>query len=179
MSLYTAEGDARFATSIRASLLFILPIVAIVQFFYVEPLWLAIVVAILIMFLLYLIFTAKYIYEFDGESKKFRKATEWLGKIRKGEWQELDIKCNHISFQMYDDTYTMNFMNLSKNEVKETMYVLRLVNENGSYSTLLETPYFSALPSVLVMANALSKAYNVPFKDHIRNIVTKKGRKRV
>ena len=78
----------------------------------------------------YLALSTKSLYAFNPETKCDLRGYKFLGK-EYGEWHPLDLNAipnfSFIAFQSYNQTQTFNFMGVTKNEVYEDMFELRLV----------------------------------------------------
>lgn len=172
----TVEGDCRFSPGLRTTCIFVLPVVAIVQFFFVDSLLLACCIAALILFIAALGWTAHYSYEFDSDNKKFRKSVVYLMCYKRGQWYDLHPTGEYLAFQMYDHTYTFHFLNFFDTVVPEPVFTLRFVNASATFTTLLEVTDFNTLRSVLEMADSISKTYNIPFKDFVKGMAAKQRR---
>jgi hypothetical protein len=167
---YEILGDNRFAPAVRATCALILPIVAFVQFFVVNPLWLAILVAIIVLLVAAVGWSAQYVYEFDAGTKKMRKAVSLFG-VKRGIWYDLKVQCSVIAFLKYDQNYTFHFLNLYDTHVDETVFTVHLINEDGSFQTLVETARFESVANIIQFCKDLSEIYEVPFKDYVKSQV--------
>lgn len=167
---FSIKGDPCFSPGLRAFCALIIPIIVLVQFFYIEPLWLAIVIGILLLIFAFSFWSASYCYVFDASTKTFAKYKKWPF-FSTGTPRPLEISANYIAFQKYDQEYTFHFLNLYETHVPEVKFVLRLVNADGSFITLLETSCFESVPGIIMLGQLLEKCYNVPFKDFVKDLV--------
>lgn len=170
----TVVGNDRFSPGLKYGSVWVLPVVALVQFFYFESLVLNIAIAVVLLFFAFLIFSAKYVYQFDEENRKFKKSVMWLYKFYSGEWVDFEPKCQYLAFQMKNMTFVFHFYNFFDTVVPESFFELRMVNDDSSYSSLLEVTDFNSIKSVLEMAKAISLTYKLPFKDFVKGQVKKR-----
>ena len=174
-SLFKIQGDYRFSPGWRGTFALLFPVVALVQFFYVDPLWLAIVVAVLLLAVAFVGWSAFYEYQFDTIERKYRVALR-LPFGEYGDWIKITrLDCQNITFQEYQQEFTFHFLNLYKTHVDEKVFSLRLMNADGSYRTLAETVHFESVPAMLGLGRKLGEIYNVQFVDLVKDLV-RRGR---
>ncbi|MCQ2199931.1 MAG: hypothetical protein MJZ19_09475 [Paludibacteraceae bacterium] len=124
----------------------------------------------------YLAITTKSLYAFNPESKSDFRGYKFLGK-EYGEWHPLDLNSipnfSYIAFQSYNQTQTFNFMGVTKNEVDEDMFELRLIC-GQNFITLISTSEFSQLPNVVKLGRTMAQVYNVKYCDYVRDSYRKR-----
>ena len=170
------KGEDILTPGFRVMCILLLPIIAFVQFFFPYSLPIAIVIAIVLLFVGFTGFNAHYVYQCDLDNKLYRKCSVVLGR-KSGKWLELNPNCQYVSFQLFSQKYSMNFMNMYSTETNEDLFVVRLVNTMGTYTTLAETTDYKLIPQCLELCKKLSEKFNVPFQDFVKSLVLKKRRK--
>lgn len=174
--IITINGEGVFSPAIRVYAVLLLPIIAFVQFFFPYPLILAVIIAILLLLIGIVGFTLHYTYQYDTEKMLYRKSKVTLG-FYFGQWEELNTKNCYVAFQMFNQNYEINFMNMYTTATNEDVFIIRLVNSDGSYFTCAETTDYKSLNSCLLFCKVLSEKYEIPFRDFVKDLVLKRRRK--
>ncbi|MBQ0029933.1 MAG: hypothetical protein MJZ24_00355 [Paludibacteraceae bacterium] len=170
--MYQIKGDSCFSASWQSVFLLIFPLAAFVQFFFDYSLVLAIFIAVQLLIVAAIGWSAEYVYQFDEENKRFRKAVKIFWIIY-GVWLPINPQCKYLSLQMYEQTYTYRFLNLYSTSVGEHVFTVRFINADGTYRVLLETSSFDDVPQIIKLCQTLSEIYQIPFKDILKEQVKK------
>ena len=169
-------GDDVLTPALRTACILLLPIIAFVQFFFPYDLVYAIVIAVVLLVLGAVGFSLHYEYRYDVEKHLFSKSLLVLGHAF-DQWHALNLQCNYLSFQMYTQNYTINFLNIYSSGIDEKVFTIRAVNPDGSYRTLVETTDYKSIDKCLKLCNILAEKHNVPFKDFVKEMVKKLNKK--
>lgn len=121
-----------------------------------------------------IIWFSKKIFEFDPNTKCYRKGVDLWG-IRLGKWHPLEIEQGYIAFQRYDENSHYTYGGLLNRSVTDTIYELRLVYPNSTFKTLVSGNDFQAVAMMLQLGKLLALIYHVDFKDYVKNTIHKKN----
>lgn len=168
----------------RCMVLLYFPTMAIVQFFFpyssdfTTYLLISISIAVLLILATIVLFCLHYVFQYDVNANLYGKRLCLFG-FYFGKWSTLTIDENtkYISFQKFSQTYETNFLNIYSSSTKEDVFVIRSVDAQGKYKTIVETTEFKSVPSCLILGNLLASRYNIPFNDYVKDMVIKERRK--
>lgn len=169
-------GDDVLAPTMRTACIFLLPLIAFVQFFFPYSLAIAIPIAVVLLVVGAVGFTAHYEYKYNAEKNLFSKSLVLLG-FSSDNWYEINPQSQYLSFQMFKQTFTFNFLNIYSTGIEENVFSIRAVNSDATYRTLVETTDYKSIPQCLQLCQILSEKHNVPFKDFVKEQVKKMSRK--
>lgn len=110
---------------------------------------------------------------FNAADKTFMRGFR-LFSFRKGKWQPLSLDdCAYITFQRYKMNIDYTFGGLLNKHVDEYVYDLRFVKKNGGFDSFVSASTFQAVAEIVKLGNVLSKLYNVPFSDYVKQALMK------
>lgn len=170
------QGDDVLTPALRTACILLLPIIAFVQFYFPYELVYAVIIAVILLVVGAVGFSLHYEYRYDVEKNLFSKSLMILGRAS-DRWQELHLQCQYLSFQMYTQNYTINFLNIYSSGINENVFAIRAVNSDGTYRTLLETTDYKSLDKCIKLCNLLSVKHNLVFKDFVKEMVKKMNKK--
>lgn len=170
------QGDDVLAPTQRTACIFILPLLAFVQFFFPYSLAIAIPIAVILLVIGGLGFTAHYEYKYDVERNLYSKSLVMFGFASDG-WYELNPSCQYLAFQMFKQSFTFKFLNIYSTGIEENVFTIRAVNPDATYRTIVETTDYKSIGACLKLCQILSEKHNIPFQDFVKEQVKKIRRK--
>ncbi|MCR5498150.1 MAG: hypothetical protein K6F48_09940 [Paludibacteraceae bacterium] len=110
---------------------------------------------------------------FDPEKKTYFRGAQFLS-FRRGEWKPLVLDgYKFIAFQKYDKNFEYQFGFLMNRHVEEHVYDLRFVKPDNTFVSFVSASDFRAVAEIVKLGNLLSKIYQVPFCDYVKQALLK------
>lgn len=110
---------------------------------------------------------------FDPTSKTYMKGLRFFS-YRRGEWKPLSLEnYAYITFQRYKMNIDYTFGGLLNKHVDEYVYDLRFIRKDGTFDSFVSASTFQAVAEIVKLANLLSKLYNIPFSDYVKQALMK------
>ena len=78
-----------------------------------------------------------------------------------------------IAFQKFDKSYDYKFGFLMDRHVDEHVYDLRFVRPDNTFDSFVSASNFRAVAEIVKLGNLLSKLYNIPFCDYVKQALMK------
>lgn len=121
----------------------------------------------------YFLIATKRITCFDPEQKSYFRGAQFHS-FRKGEWKPLRLdQYKFIAFQKFDKSYDYKFGFLMDRHVDEHIYDLRFVRPDNTFDSFVSASNFRAVAEIVKLGNLLSKLYNIPFCDYVKQALMK------
>jgi hypothetical protein len=117
----------------------------------------------------------KKLFEFNPDTKEIREGG-CLFKWEKGEWKKFTPNCSHFAFQQYSETADYNFGGIFNKQVKSHVYDLRMIFPDNSFKSIIARSDFQSVAKMVILGNTLSKVYNIPFYDYVKELLLQKRR---
>ena len=117
----------------------------------------------------------KKLFEFNPDTKELREGY-YLFKWEKGDWKPLNPQCSHIAFQRYNEVANYNFGGIFNKQVKSHIYDLRFIYPNNSFKSIIARSDFQSVAKMVILGKVMSKVYNVPFYDYVKELLIQQNK---